>query len=101
VAWAVSGALGTLCGMLVAPVLFLDFQMMTQVLLKAFAGVILGGFNSAPGAVVGCLLIGLIESLFGGYVSTAFKDSFSFVIIVAVLMLRPNGIFAAPGVKKV
>jgi branched-chain amino acid transport system permease protein len=101
VAWAVAGALGTLCGMLVAPALFLDFEMMTQVLLKAFAGVILGGFNSAPGAVVGCVLLGVMESFFGGYVSTAFKNSFSFVIIVAVLMVRPTGLFASPGVKKV
>lgn len=101
IAWGVSGALGTLCGMLVAPALFLDFEMMTQVLLKAFAGVILGGFNSAPGAVLGCLLLGLIESFFGGYVSTGLKNSFSFLIIVAVLMIRPNGLFTRAGVKKV
>jgi branched-chain amino acid transport system permease protein len=63
--------------------------------------VILGGFNSAPGAVIGCVLLGVMESFFGGYVSTAFKNSFSFVIIVAVLMVRPTGLFASPGVKKV
>lgn len=100
-AWALSGAIGTVCGMLVAPALFLDFEMMGTVLLKAFAGAIIGGFNSMPGAVLGCLLVGVAETFFGGYVSSAFKDAFAFVAIVAVLMLRPNGLFGGARIRKV
>jgi branched-chain amino acid transport system permease protein len=84
-------ALGSIYALLALSLL--DFEMMFAVLLKAFAGAILGGFNSLPGAVAGCLLVGVLESLFAAYVSTAFKDTFAFCIIIAVLMLRPQGLF--------
>lgn len=100
-AWVLAGGIGTICGMLVAPALLLDFEMMATVLLKAFAGAIIGGFNSMPGVVLGCLLVGVAETFFGGYVSTAFKDAFAFLAIVAVLMFRPNGLFGRGGIKKV
>ncbi len=100
-AWALAGGVGAVCGMLVAPALFLDFEMMGTVLLKAFAGAIIGGFNSMPGAVLGCLLVGVAETFFGGYVSSAFKDAFAFVAIVAVLMLRPAGLFGSSRIRKV
>jgi branched-chain amino acid transport system permease protein len=99
--WGLAGALSMLSGILVAPMLFLDFDMMVSVLLKAFAGAILGGFNSLPGAVVGCLVIGVAENLFGAFVSNAFRDVFAFVVIVAVLMVRPTGLFSGKLVKKV
>jgi branched-chain amino acid transport system permease protein len=92
-AWALATAISVVSGFLIAPLIFLDFEMMFAVLLKAFAGAILGGFNSLPGAVAGCLLVGVLESLFAAYVSTAFKDAFAFCIIIAVLMLRPQGLF--------
>ena len=92
-AWALATAISVVSGLLIAPLTFLDFEMMFAVLLKAFAGAILGGFNSLPGAVAGCLLVGVLESLFAAYVSTAFKDTFAFCIIIAVLMLRPQGLF--------
>ncbi len=101
IAWAFAAGLGAICGMLVAPALFLDFEMMAAVLLKAFAGAIIGGFNSMPGAVLGCLLVGVAETFFGGYVSSAFKDAFAFLAIVAVLMFRPTGLFGRSGVQKV
>lgn len=100
-AWALAGGIGAICGMLVAPALLLDFEMMATVLLKAFAGAIIGGFNSMPGVVLGCLLVGVAETFFGGYVSSAFKDAFAFLAIVAVLMFKPNGLFGRAGIKKV
>ena len=100
-AWALASGIGTLTGLLVAPLLFLDFEMMITVLIKAFAGAILGGFNSLPGAVVGGLAIGVIEIFFAGFVSTQFKDSFAFLIIIGVLMFRPTGLFSLRGTKKV
>ena len=100
-AWGLATGIGLVAGMLVAPLTFLDFEMMVIVLLKAFAGAILGGFNSLPGAVVGCLVIGVLENLFGAYVSTAFKDAFAFGIIVLVLMVRPAGLFTRVAGTKV
>jgi branched-chain amino acid transport system permease protein len=100
-AWGLAGGISLVAGMLTAPVTFLDFEMMVIVLLKAFAGAILGGFNSLPGAVVGCLVIGVLENLFSAYVSTAFKDAFAFGIIVLVLMFRPAGLFTRVAGKKV
>jgi branched-chain amino acid transport system permease protein len=101
VAWALATAISVVSGFLIAPLTFLDFEMMFAVLLKAFAGAILGGFNSLPGAVVGCLVIGVFESLFAAYVSTAFKDTFAFGIIIVVLMFRPQGLFTRQIGKKV
>jgi branched-chain amino acid transport system permease protein len=101
VAWGLATGISVVAGFLIAPLTFLDFEMMFAVLLKAFAGAILGGFNSLPGAIVGCLVIGVIENLFAAYVSTAFKDTFAFGSIVAVLMIRPQGLFTSQIGKKV
>jgi branched-chain amino acid transport system permease protein len=101
VAWGLATAISVVAGFLIAPLTFLDFEMMFAVLLKAFAGAILGGFNSLPGAVVGCLVIGVFENLFAAYVSTAFKDTFAFGIIIFVLMFRPQGLFTRRIAKKV
>jgi branched-chain amino acid transport system permease protein len=100
-AWGLATAISVVAGFLIAPLTFLDFEMMFAVLLKAFAGAILGGFNSLPGAVVGCLVIGVFENLFAAYVSTAFKDTFAFGIIIFVLMFRPQGLFTRRIAKKV
>jgi branched-chain amino acid transport system permease protein len=101
IAWALATAISVVAGFLVAPLTFLDFEMMFAVLLKAFAGAILGGFNSLPGAVIGCLALGVFENLFAAYVSTAFKDTFAFAIIILALMFRPEGLFTRRIGKKV
>lgn len=101
VAWGLAAGIGIVSGFLVAPLTFLDFEMMVMVLLKSFAGAILGGFTSLPGAVVGCLVLGVLENLFGAFVSSAFKDTFAFGIIVVVLMFRPTGLFSRHAAKKV
>jgi branched-chain amino acid transport system permease protein len=101
VSWTLATAISVVSGFLVAPLTFLDFEMMFAVLLKAFAGAILGGFNSLPGAVVGCLVIGVVENLFVAYVSTAFRDTFAFGIIILVLMFRPQGLFTRRIAQKV
>ena len=62
-------------------------------LLKSFVIVIFGGLGSVPGAIVGGLAIGLIENLTGAYVSFAFKDVFTFLLLIVVLLLRPAGLF--------
>lgn len=99
--WMLAGGISIVSGMLIAPITFLDQQMMFSVLLKSFAGAILGGFGSLPGAVVGGLILGVLEVLLGAYVSNVAKDAFAFVLIIAMLMVWPSGLFGRGGVKKV
>jgi branched-chain amino acid transport system permease protein len=69
--------------------------------LKAFTATILGGIGNIPGAMIGGLLLGLMESLFAGYVSGAWKDVFVFVILIAVLLWRPTGLLGEKTAEKV
>ena len=90
--WGLAAFLGVLAGLFLAPVLLLDPFFMLEPFLKGFAGAILGGLNSLPGAILGGLLIGIIESLTGGYVAMEFKNTIAFLIIIVVLLVRPEGI---------
>lgn len=94
--WALSGILGGVAGFLVAPTTFLDTNMMAVMLLKAFTAAVLGGFTSYPGVVIGGLTLGVLENLVAGYVSTDLKDTFAFVLLIAVLCVRPEGILGKP-----
>ncbi len=92
--WGLAAAIGAVAGMMVAPVVFLDPNMMAGVLLYAFAGALLGGITSPLGAVIGGFLVGIIENLAGAYVvGTELKLAVALVIIVAVLVLKPSGLF--------
>ena len=99
--WALSSLVGTVAGILIASTYPLDVNMMLDPMMKAFAGGVLGGMTSLPGAVIGAELIGVIENLFGGYVSLEFKSVVAFGVIVLVLCFRPSGLFARHYVKKV
>ncbi len=90
--WALSAALGAAAGLLLAPALLLDPFLMLDPFLKGFAAAVLGGMDSPPGAVAGGLVLGVVEALFGGYVSVRFRTTLAFGIIVAVLVLRPQGL---------
>ena len=90
--WGVASALAVLAGVFLAPVLLLDPFFMTDALFKGFAAAVLGGLDSLPGAVLGGVLVGVAESLFGGYVALEFKSTLAFALIVAVLLLRPEGL---------
>ena len=91
--WGLASALGAASGILLAPVTLLDPYMMLDPFLKGFAAAVLGGIDSMPGAAVGGLLLGVIESLFAGYISVRFKTTLGFLIIIAVLIIRPEGLF--------
>jgi len=93
ITFAYSAALGALAGVLVAPVLFVSVGMGATLALKAFAANIIGGYGSIPGAIIGGIVIGLAETLGAAYISTPYKDAFGFVILLAVLLVRPRGIF--------
>ncbi len=99
--WAISSIVGAVAGMLIAALGILDPPMMMDPLLKGFASGVLGGMTSLPGTAVGGALLGIIENLFGGYVSLAFKSVVAFIIIILMLCIRPSGLLAKHYVKKV
>ena len=98
--WGISSLVGSVAGLLISPVIMQPY-MMWDPLLKGFAAAVMGGMTSLPGAVIGAYLLGIIENLFGGYVSIEFKSVVAFIIIVLVLCLRPSGLLARHYVKKV
>ncbi len=100
ITWGISATVGCVAGLLIAPVLMQPY-MMWDPMLKGFAGAVVGGMTSLPGAVFGAYIVGVVEHLFGGYVSIEFKSVVAFVVIVLVLCFKPSGLFARHYVKKV
>ncbi|MGD9318926.1 MAG: branched-chain amino acid ABC transporter permease [Desulfobacteraceae bacterium] len=90
--WGLAALLGVLAGLFLAPALLFDTFFMMEPFLKGFAAAILGGLNSLPGAIVGGLILGVSESLAGGFVNIAFKNTLAFLIIILVLLFRPEGL---------
>ena len=88
-----SALLGGVAGILVAPILFVSIQMGSTIALKAFAATIIGGFGDVAGAIIGGLALGVIETFGAAYVSVPYKDGFAFLVLVAFLIFRPQGIF--------
>ena len=89
--WAISGAIAAVCGLLLAPTALVDIGLWI-VVLKALAAVVLGGFGSVPGAIVGGLLLGLIEQFAGVYLADGFKDAMAYLVLIGVLILWPRGL---------
>ncbi|HXG05120.1 MAG TPA: branched-chain amino acid ABC transporter permease [Candidatus Binatia bacterium] len=104
IGWGLAALVGAVAGMMVAPVVFLDPNMMSGILIYAFASATLGGFTSPGGAVVGGLLVGVIENLVGTYVrfiGTELKLTVALAIIIVVLLVKPSGLFGRPVVRRV
>jgi branched-chain amino acid transport system permease protein len=102
--WGLAAAFGAIAGMMVAPVVFLDPNMMGGIQLYAFAAATVGGFTSPLGAVVGGLLVGVTENLVGTYVSfigTELKLTVALAMIIIVLLVKPTGLFGRPTVRRV
>ena len=102
--WGLASAFGAIAGMMVAPVVFLDPNMMSGIQLYAFAAATVGGFTSPMGAVVGGLLVGVTENLVGTYVSfigTELKLTVALAMIIIVLLVRPTGLFGRTTVRRV
>jgi branched-chain amino acid transport system permease protein len=98
--WAISGGVAAVAGILIAPLTLVD-NGMSALGLKAFAAAVLGGFGSIPGALVGGVLIGMIEQVSGAYLIDGSKDIAAYATLLLVLLLRPQGLFGAVGRKKV
>ncbi len=100
-AWGLGAGLGAVAGLLIAPATFLEPDTMNFVLIRAFAAAVLGGFTSLPGAMLGGLLLGVLENLVAGYIGTELKAAFAFALIVLVLAVRPAGLLGRVTPRKV
>jgi len=98
--WGISSLVGAVAGLLICPTIMHPF-MMWDPMLKGFAAAVMGGMTSLPGVIVAAYMLGIIENLFGGYISIEFKTVVAFAIIVIVLCVKPSGLFARHYVKKV
>jgi branched-chain amino acid transport system permease protein len=101
VSFGLSAALGALAGVLIAPISFTSWDIGVMLGLKGFAAAILGGLGSGPGAILGGLALGLIEALGAGYLSSAYKDVFAFVILLAALVFLPSGLAGRRATERV
>jgi branched-chain amino acid transport system permease protein len=102
--WGMAAAIGAVAGMMIAPVVFLEPNMMLSILLYGFAGAVLGGLTSPGGAVLGGFAVGIIENLAATYIPVAGRElklTIALVIIVAVLVVRPSGLFGRAVVTRV
>lgn len=98
--WAISAAIGSIAGILIAPLLVLNVGMFI-IILKAIVAAVLGGFGSLPGAVLGGILLGVIENLAGVYFPAWIKHVFSWIVLLVVIMVMPQGLLGAKKIKKV
>jgi branched-chain amino acid transport system permease protein len=100
--WGLASVIGAVAGIMAAPIVYLDPNMMGGILLYAFAAALLGGLTSPLGAVIGGFTVGVLENLAGAYiVGTEIKLSVALVIIVGVLLLKPSGLFGRTVVTRV
>ena len=100
--WGLAAAVGSIAGMMVAPTVYLDPNMMAGILLYAFAAALVGGIDNPWGAVAGGFLVGVLENLVGAYlIGNELKLTVALVLIVGVLVIRPSGLFGRVTVKRV
>jgi branched-chain amino acid transport system permease protein len=93
ITFMMAAAIGALAGVLVAPIYFVNLDMGFSIGLKAFVASIIGGWGSVPGAIVGGVLLGLVEQLATAYISSAYKDAFAFLVLIFFLIFLPRGVF--------
>lgn len=98
--WGLAAAVAAVAGLLLAPITFVHANM-GFIGLKAFPAAVVGGFGSLPGAIVGGLIIGIVESLAGFYLPEGFKDIAPYIVVLVMLMVKPNGLFGEKLRKKV
>ena len=100
--WGLAAAIGSVAGMLIAPIVYLEPNMMLGILLYGFAGAVVGGLTSPGGAVAGGFLVGVAENLAGTYlIGSELKLTFALILIVGVLLVRPSGLFGRTIVNRV
>jgi branched-chain amino acid transport system permease protein len=100
-AFGVSAAIGAVAGILITPITLTSYDVGTLLALKGFAGAMLGGIGNPLGAVVGGILLGLLESFSAGYLSSTYKDAVAFLVILLVLLAMPQGVLGRGRVERV
>lgn len=98
--FALSAAVGAVAGIIITPVALTAFDRGTMLGLKGFSAAILGGIGSGPGAVLGGLLLGVLEAMGAGFVSSGYKDAIAFLLLIVMLLVRPQGLLGAAGARK-
>jgi branched-chain amino acid transport system permease protein len=99
--FAMSGALGAVAGIIIAPITTTSYDVGFMLGLKGFSAAVLGGYGSMPGAILGGLLLGVTESLATGLISSAYKNAIAFIILLLVLFVRPSGLLGSPEVERI
>lgn len=100
ISFGMSAAIGAVAGMAIAPILYPSYDVGLMLGIKGFSAVIFGGLGSSPGAVVGGMVLGLVEAYGAGYISSGLKDAIAFTIVLVVLIVRPSGIMGEKSVGK-
>ncbi|QEL22896.1 branched-chain amino acid ABC transporter permease [Bosea sp. F3-2] len=101
VTFVISALLGAIVGVLVTPITLTSYDSGTILALKGFAAVMLGGIGNPPGAILGGLILGLAESFGAGFISSQYKDAIAFIVLLGVLLLRPQGILGRAALERV
>lgn len=95
--FGISAILGTMAGILLAPFMFVSFNMAPSIVLKAFAASVIGGLGNFYGAILGGLLLGIIENFVSRFISSAYRDAISYGILIIILLWKPKGFFGERG----
>ncbi|UCG12052.1 MAG: branched-chain amino acid ABC transporter permease [Deltaproteobacteria bacterium] len=99
--FVLSGGIGAVAGIIITPITTMSYNAGVMLALKGFSAAILGGYGNMKGAVIGGLLLGTLESLGAGFISSAYKDAFAFLILLLVLFIWPAGLFGKEEIKRV
>ncbi len=99
--FGLAAAIGAIAGVLITPITLVSYDVGVPLALKGFAAAMLGGLGNPLGALVGGLLLGLLEALTAGYISSQYKDAVAFIVLIAVLFARPQGLFGRKSTERV
>ena len=98
---AISTAVAAVAGLLIGPIYYVSFDMGGTVGLKAFSAAVIGGINSIPGTILGGILLGVLENLSAGYISSAYRDVIAFAFLILMLFVRPHGLLGYAKPEKI
>ncbi|MBU4000891.1 MAG: branched-chain amino acid ABC transporter permease, partial [Proteobacteria bacterium] len=99
--FAFSAAIGAVAGITITPIAFMEYDRGAILAVKGFAAVILGGLGSFTGAILGGLILGVIESFGAGLISSGYKDAFALIVLLGVLFFKPSGLFGNIEISKI
>jgi branched-chain amino acid transport system permease protein len=101
ISWGIAGLMSAVAGLLISPLTYLDLHSVGSFMIKAFTALVLGGFTSLGGVVVGGLVLGVSSNLLAAYVSTELKSTYIFLLMIIILVIRPSGLFGKASRKRV